>query len=149
MLYIVSKRENYLFFQNRFLLRQRKMNFPSTAKLIFQFTLIALVFTSPASGQQIRVSNGDLSRTLDTVLGIDIRNGNLGSYKQSKESLVPRSRRTDRENAKIPRNERTEESTVETQNNPVNDDEVKIEDFLTLVKEESNSMPVSYKILTG
>ena len=77
------------------------------------------------------------------------RNGNLGTYKQSKESLVPRSRRTDRENAKIPRNERTEESTVETQNNPVNDDEVKIEDFLTLVKEESNSMPVSYKILTG
>lgn len=114
--------------------------------IIFTLTCIGLTLTPLAKGQKARVNSRDLSRTLDTIIGIDIRDGKSGAYHRSKESIVPRSRHTERDSIKMPRNENVGEAVLATRKNPTKGDEVKIEDFLTLEKEERSSMPVRIPI---
>ena len=120
-----------------------KISCRSRSIIIFTLTCIGLTFTSLVRGQKARVNSRDLSRTLDTIIGIDIRNGKSGAYRPSKESIVPRSRHTERDRIKMSRNENVEEVVLATRHNPIKGDEVKTEDFLTLGKEERSSMPVS------
>ena len=110
--------------------------------IIFYLACIGLIFTSLVRGQKTRVNSRDLSRTLDTIIGLDLRSGKSGTYRPPKESIVPRSRHTERDGVKLARNDNIDK-IIESRNNPLNGDEVKIEDFLTLEKEERSSMPVS------
>ena len=113
------------------------------SSFIFQLTWLTLICfcASLSYGQKTRVSNRDLSRTLDTVIGLDLRDGRSpgGTYRPTmRETIVPRSRHTDREHIKISRDVETSIGI-----DPRQDDTVKIEDFLTLGKEERSAMPVS------
>ena len=60
-----------------------------------------------------------------------------------RETIVPRSRHTDREHIKISRDDKGRDVETSIGIDPRQDDTVKIEDFLTLGKEERSAMPVS------
>ena len=117
--------------------------------LVLYFTCVGIfIFTSEVRSQKTRTNNRDLSRTIDTIIGIDIRDGKAGTYKPStKESIVPRSRHTDRDRVKMARRDIVEE-LIASRSKDSKNDEVKIEDFLTLEKEERSTMPVSTHFLT-
>ena len=117
-----------------------KMKFTRrTSTLHLQVMWLVLVLTSLAKSQEFRVKNRDLSRTLDTVIGIDLRSG-----RPMKEAIVPRSRHTTRERIKISKTEEDKETSTTPRTRSPKDDEVRSEDFLTLEGEESNVLPVSY-----
>ena len=118
------------------------------SSFIFQLTWLTLICfcASLSYGQKTRVSNRDLSRTLDTVIGLDLRDGRSpgGTYRPAmRETIVPRSRHTDREHIKISRDDKGRDVETSIGIDPRQDDTVKIEDFLTLGKEERSAMPVS------
>ena len=115
----------------------------SSLNIIITLACMCLTFTSLVWAQKTRVNSRDLSKTLDTIIGIDIRNGKSGTYPPLKQSIVPRSRHTERDRIKMPRIDNTEEAVFPTRNSPIKGDEVNTEDFLTLQKEERSSMPVS------
>merc|ERR1712018_34420 len=95
--------------------------------------------------QKSRTNSRDLSRTIDIIIGIDIRDGKSGTYEPTtEESIVPRSRHTDRDSTKVSQKDILEE-LIASRYRVTNKSEVNIEDFLTLGKEQRSTMPVYYK----
>ena len=120
----------------------------SNLSLVFHVTCVAVVIlTSQALSQISRTNSRDLSRTIDTIIGIDIRDGKSGTYEPTtRESIVPRSRHTNRDSVKMSRRDILEE-LIASQKIDTRKDEVDTEDFLTLEKEERSTMPVSQEKL--
>ena len=124
----------------------------NSALLVSHLTCVVLVtFTSTAMSQKSRTNSRDLSKTIDTIIGIDIRDGKSGTYEPTtRESIVPRSRHADRDSIKMSRRDILEEliasrkeELIASRKPDSSNDEVKTEDFLTLGKEERSTMPVS------
>ena len=124
----------------------------NSALLVSHLTCVVLViFTSVAMSQKSRTNSRDLSRTIDTIIGIDIRDGKSGSYEPTtREAIVPRSRHADRDSIKMSRRDILEEliasrkeELIASRKSDSSNDEVNTEDFLTLGKEERSTMPVN------
>ena len=113
--------------------------------LVLHFTCVGIVIftSSEVSSQKTRTNSRDLSRTIDTIIGIDIRDGKSPTYAPTtREAIVPRSRHTDRDRVKMSRRDIMEE-LIAASSKDSNNEEVKVEDFLALGKEERSTMPVS------
>lgn len=112
--------------------------------LLQHFTCLTIVVLAlDVESQKTRTNSRDLSRTIDTIIGIDIRDGKSGTYEPTtEESIVPRSRHTDRDSTKVSQKDILEE-LIASRYRVANKSEVNIEDFLTLGKEQRSTMPVS------
>ena len=107
--------------------------------LPIQALLFLLILASLVYSQEVQDTNKDLSKTIDTIIGIDLRTG-----RPTRESIVPRTRHTTRQKVKMARSDKRSESPPTTFLQSDKNHEVRIEDFLTLKQEETNLHPVSY-----
>ena len=99
--------------------------------------LLLLLLASLVYTQEAQDTNKDLSKTIDTIIGIDLRTG-----RPTRESLLPRTRQTTRQKVKMARHDKSNESPPSTLLQPDKNHEVRSEDFLTLKQEETNLQPV-------